>query len=140
VKGRLLTVLAAAAAMALATAGCGDLSRAELKRRVETLGSLAAEGELVAHDVEYDRTKTTFVRVHAGELSSAASDEAEKVNDATVAAGYEREAEKTIALAGDISDALDQLRVFAGDETRARDARAKLQQATRDAEDLAGQL
>jgi hypothetical protein len=124
----------------VALAGCGPLSRAELKRQVLSLGSIASEGELVAHDVEYDRTKTTFVRVHAGALSSEAENDAQKLSDAKPAAGLERKTEKAIGIATDISDALDEVRVFPDDPDRARDARAKLQQASNDAGDLAGQL
>src|SRR5207302_1530464 len=60
---------------AAALTGCngGTVDRHALKRDAEKVGSLAAEGELLADDVSKDASTTYFARVHAEELSQAAS-------------------------------------------------------------------
>jgi hypothetical protein len=115
------------ALVAAAFAGCGDLSRDELGRRVDTLTALAAEGRLVARDVVHDRTKATFVRVHARELSESADHEAEKVADATVAPGSKGHAAETVALAERLADALGTLSIHPGDEAKASGVGRELQ-------------
>src|SRR4051794_16064052 len=56
--------------------GCngGTVDKHALKRDAEKVGSLATEGELLANDVSRGASTTYFVRVHAKELSDAASD------------------------------------------------------------------
>jgi hypothetical protein len=139
-RWRRAAVAAAVAALALLLAGCDPLDSAELGREVESVGSVAAEGELLASDVANDRTKATFVRVHAGELASAADESAQKINDADVAAGLEQEAERAIRLATEVSDALGDLRVAPGDERAGRETMAKLGRLTDEADRLAATL
>ena len=124
----------------LALAGCNPLSHSELKREVDSIGSLAAEGQLLASDVSLDRTKATFVRVHASELASSADESAEKINDADVASGLEDEAKQAIKIAMDTSDALGELEVAPGDEQGAREVEAKLERASKAAEMLSAKL
>jgi len=68
--------LRVACALVLATwligaSGCGDLSRQELSRGVESLGAIAAEGRLVADGVARDATKSTYARVMSKTLGGA---------------------------------------------------------------------
>jgi hypothetical protein len=136
---RVVAVLSAVL-LALSLVGCDPLDSAELKREVDSIGSVAAEGELLAADVANDRTKTTFVRVHAGELASSAEESAQKINDADVASGLEGEAKRAIEIAADVSDALGQLQVRPGDERGARGALDDLRRAGDEAERLAASL
>ena len=46
----------------ISISGCGDLSRDELNRGVESLSALAAQGELIANGVARDATKSTYTR------------------------------------------------------------------------------
>jgi hypothetical protein len=124
------------AALVLLLAGCDPLDSAELKREVDAISSAAAEGQLLASDVAQDRTKATFVRVQAGELASAADESAQKINDATVAAGIQDEADQAIELGSEVSDALGQLVTSPGDEQAGSETEAKL----RDLVDKAGKL
>jgi hypothetical protein len=105
--------------------GCGDLSRAELKRGVESLAALAAEGRLVARDVADDRTKATFVRVHARALAEDAEHEQEKLGDARPDPAVRSQRAHATELAGMLSDSLSALAVAPGDE---RDARARMRE------------
>jgi hypothetical protein len=96
--------------------GCGPLDRAELSRGVETLSALAAEGQLVADGVARDRTKTTYTRVHARALADDAAHEAEKLADASVQTGIERERDQAVTLAQQLDDTLGELETFPGGE------------------------
>lgn len=116
------------AGIGLLASGCGDLSGDELGRRVDTLGSIVAEGRLIARDVEHDRTRSTFVRVQARTLSEDATHEAEKVTDATPAPGTEAARRETITLAEDLADALGELSTHPGDEGRGARIGAQLVQ------------
>src|SRR3954447_22774743 len=114
--------LAATATLALAFGGCGDLKVDELTRGVKTLRSIASEGSLMADDVARDRTKATFVRVHGAELSDAAGNEAEKLNDAQRPPDLDHAVREAIQIAQAESDAIDQLRVAPGNRTQAQSA------------------
>jgi len=100
--------------------GCGPLDRAELSRGVETLSALAAEGQLVADGVASDRSKATYTRVHARALADDAGHEAEKLADAGVQTGIERERDQAVALAQQLDDTLGELETFPGRERTGR--------------------
>jgi hypothetical protein len=126
---------------ALASAGCGGPIQAdELGRGINSLGSLAAEGKLLAQDVGRNRTRMTFVRVHARELADEANHEAEKLADATAHGRLVRPKDEAVKLAQDISSALGDLQVKAGDEATGRKAAAQLRRYASDAGTLAGRL
>ncbi len=108
--------IAALAALLLAASGCGDLSRDELNRGVESLGALAAQGELVASGVAGDATKSTYVRVMAETLGGQAEHEAEKLADAEPSAEVREERDAAVRIAGELGELFSQLRTFPGDE------------------------
>jgi hypothetical protein len=139
-RGAALVALAACAACA--ATGCGGpITPDELARSVETLQSAAAEGELLAGHAARDRTKSTFVRVHARELGDVVAHEAEKLNDAD-ADDADVAAAKTAAvdLADRIDQALGQLQTAPGDEAAGRTAAAALARLSEDAGKLADGL
>jgi hypothetical protein len=104
-------------ALALAAAGCGDLSNDELNRGVESLSALAAQGQLVAAGVARDETKATYARVMARTLGGEAEHEAEKLTDATLEEpGTADQRHAAVAVAGEISGLLSELQTFPGDE------------------------
>src|SRR3954451_20086431 len=105
-----------AAVLLLAAAGCGDLSRDELNRGVESLSALAAQGELVASGVARDATKTTYSRVMARTLGGEAEHEAEKLADATASPEVEQERDAAVEIAAEIADLFSELQIFPGDE------------------------
>src|SRR4030095_11992422 len=63
------------AVLALAPVGCngGTVDQHALTRDAEKVGSLATEGGLLANDISRGATTKSFARVHAKELSEAAS-------------------------------------------------------------------
>lgn len=102
--------------LALGSAGCGDLSREELSRGVQSLSSLAAQGQLVANGVARDATKSTYARVMAKTLGGEADHEAEKLADATPEARVTEERNAAVQVAGEISDLYSEIATFPGDE------------------------
>jgi hypothetical protein len=108
----------------------------ELKRSIETLESTAAEGALLAHDEARNRTKATFVRVHARELGETVEHEAEKLNDAEAEGGVAAKKVRAIELADRISAALGRIQIAPGSETEGRTAEETLSRLS----ELAGQL
>lgn len=129
------------AALVLAVSGCGGLSNDELKRGVESLSALAAQGQLVANGVARDETKATYARVMARTLGEEAEHEAEKLADATLEEpelGGLRQA--AIAIATEIADQLSEVQTFPGDERRAANARRHLVDAQEQADALAERL
>jgi hypothetical protein len=97
-------------------AGCGPLDHAELSRGVETLGAIAAEGQLVADGVAADRSRSTYTRVHARTLADDASHEAEKLADARVEAELDGLRDQAVAAAQRLDDAIGELETFPGSE------------------------
>jgi hypothetical protein len=114
-RRRWVALLAALAALTLGS-GCGDLSRDELSRGVESLSALAAQGELVASGVARDATKTTYARVMAKTLGGEAEHEAEKLADATPSPEVERQRDAAVEVAGEIAELFSELQTFPGDE------------------------
>ena len=96
--------------------GCGDLSRDELNRGVESLSALAAQGELVADGVARDATKSTYARVMAKTLGDQAEHEAEKLADAEPSPEVAKERNAAVQVAGELADLFSELQTFPGDE------------------------
>src|SRR4051794_37058026 len=100
----------------LSFAGCGDLSRGELNRGVESLSALAAQGELIANGVARDATKSTYTRVMAKTLGGEAEHEAEKLADAEPSPEVKKERNAAVQIAGELADLFSELQTFPGDE------------------------
>jgi hypothetical protein len=136
------TAIALLAAVVAALAGCGGPIRPEeLARSVETLESAAAEGSLLADDVARNRSKATFVRVHARDLGDVVQHEAEKLQDAE-ADQADVAAAKTDAvdLADRIGTALGKIQTAPGSESDGRTAADALSRLREDAKKLADGL
>jgi hypothetical protein len=100
----------------LLLSGCGDLSRGELSRGVESLSAIAAQGGLIAHGVAEDATKSTYTRVMAKTLGGEAEHEAEKLADAEPEEAVEEERGKAVAVAREIAELFSELQTYPGDE------------------------
>jgi hypothetical protein len=132
-------VLALAAA---ALAGCGGpITPDELSRSIGTLESTAAEGAFLADDVADDRTKATFARAHARDLSDVVDHEAEKLNDAQAdRADVAKAKSEAITLADKIATALGQIQTAPDSESAGRSAGGQLSKLSEDAGKLADGL
>ncbi|HEX8065501.1 MAG TPA: hypothetical protein VF520_03125 [Thermoleophilaceae bacterium] len=132
-------VAALAASAALAACG-GDIRQDELNRSVANLQSLAGDGELLALGAAEDRTKATFVRAHARELSEEADHEAEKLHDASADPSLEDEKRRAVDLADQVSAGLGRLQVAPADRDVARQVRERLRGLADSAEALRDEL
>jgi hypothetical protein len=124
----------------LAPLACGGEARHDVGQGVQQLASISAEGALMADDLARGRTKTTFVRVHGGELSAQAEHESEKLNDAPVADDLEGRVQAAIMLASKIGGAIDDLRTSPQDRQQARQDREKLSRWSDAADKLANSI
>jgi hypothetical protein len=127
-------------ALAIALAGCGDLSREELSRGTESLSALAAQGGLLADGVARDATKATYAREMAKTLGGEAEHEAEKLADAEPEAAIEDERDAAVEVAGEIADLFSELQVFPGDERRGLLVRGQMGKAGDRAEAIVERL
>jgi hypothetical protein len=119
IRRRRLGTIAALVALGVSLiffSGCGDLSRDELNRGVESLSALAAQGELIANGVARDATKSTYTRVMAKTLGGEAEHEAEKLADAEPSPEVRRERSAAVQVAGELADLFSELQTFPGDE------------------------
>jgi hypothetical protein len=115
-RGLRAAAAATLVAGALTAGGCGDLSRGELSRGVESLSALAAQGGLIANGVARDATKSTYTRVMAKTLGGEAEHEAEKLADAEPTPEVVDERDAAVQIAGEISQLFSELQTFPGDE------------------------
>lgn len=132
---------AGALVVALIVAGCGGpIKNDELERATLTLSSLAADGHLTTEGVIADRTKTTFVRVHARDIGEDATHQAEKLQDAEAKprlVGAKRDA---VEIAQAIADVAGDLQVAPSDVVVARDVRRRFDVLQHRADNLARRL
>lgn len=130
---------AAGLALVLITlTGCngGTVDEHALKRDSEQVASLATEGELLANDVSKGASTKYFARVHAKELSEAASNMADALSERPTSAGVTRDARKLSKVAADVSDLLERLHLHPTD----RELAESLEQPLSDAADAADEL
>jgi hypothetical protein len=110
---RALALCAAAAALV----GCngGTVDNHALKRDAEKVASLATEGELLANDMSKGASTKYFARVHAKELSQAASNMSDALAERPTSPGIERDVRKLSRIAGRVSRHLEQLHLHPTD-------------------------
>ena len=96
---------------AAALAGCngGTVDKHALKRDAEKVGSLATEGELLANDMSKGASTKYYARVHAKELSRAASNLADALTERPISPGIAPQVHKLSRLAAKVATQLDQL-------------------------------
>jgi hypothetical protein len=126
------------ALLLVALAGCngGTVDDHALKRDAEQVASLATEGELLANDMSKGATTKYFSRVHAKELSRAASDLADALGERPTASGIEADVRKLSRLAAKVSRQLEQLHLHPTDRSLAE----SLEQPLSDDADAADEL
>jgi len=137
---RLVGPLVACAVLAFAVSGCGDLSRGELSRGVESLGAIAAQGQLIANGVARDATKSTYTRVMAKTMGDEAEHEAEKLADAEPEEAVAPERHAAVLVAEEIADLYGQLQVFPGDERHGAAVEKHMEEAKAKADAIAERL
>jgi hypothetical protein len=139
-KGWRGALAAAIAVLLLSVAGCGDLSRGELSRGVESLSALAAQGGLLAEGVARDSTKSTYTRVMSKTLGGEAQHEAEKLADAEPSPEVREERNAAVQVAGELADLFSELQTFPGDERHGLLVRRHMSEVEEQAEALVARL
>lgn len=115
--------------LAVALAGCGgQMTQSELADSLETIESSTNEAALAADGATDDRSKTTFVRVYAREISEKLDHEAEKLSDAGAGEDVGTDKQKAINLIDEISAQVDKLQVAPQDQAAAEAARDRLKE------------
>ncbi|MDX6619195.1 MAG: hypothetical protein QOK36_1581 [Gaiellales bacterium] len=107
--------------LGLLAAGCGGggaLGPQSLVKRSDAVGSLAAEGALLAQDGAAGKTTAIFTREHGGFLSKAASGTAAALKTAKTKPGLEPELRKLRRLSAEVRDQLERLRRASQSEQR----------------------
>jgi hypothetical protein len=134
-SSRRMVVLALLAAL---VAGCngGTVDKHALKRDAEKVGSLASEGELLANDMSKGASTKYFARVHAKELSRAASDLADALGKRPTSPGITPDVRRLSRLAAKVSGQLEQLHLHPTDRRVAK----SLEQPFKDDADAADKL
>jgi hypothetical protein len=124
--------------LVLGLAGCngGTVDRHALKRDAENVASLASEGGLLADDVSRGRSTKYFVRVHAKELSSKASNLQDALAERPTSPGITSDVRKLSKLAGKVSRELERLHLHPTD----RGVAVSLKQPLSDDADAADKL
>jgi hypothetical protein len=114
--------------LVLALSGCngGTVDKHALKRDAEKIGSLATEGGLLANDVSKGASTKYFTRVHAKEMSRAASNLADALAERPTSPGIEPDVLKLSKLAAKVSDQLEQLHLHPTDRAVARSLKQPL--------------
>jgi hypothetical protein len=124
--------------LVLALTGCngGTVDDHALKRDAEKVASLATEGELLANDVSKGASTKYFARVHAKELSQAASNMSDALAERSTSPGIQRDVRKLSRIAGRVSRHLEQLHLHPTD----RDVAASLKDPLKNDADAADKL
>jgi hypothetical protein len=125
-------------ALAITLTACngGTVDRHALKRDAEKVASLATEGGLLANDVAKGSSTKYFARVHAEELSRAASNLADALAKRQTSPGIETDVRKLSRVAGKVSRHLQQLHLHPTSRSVAR----SLEQPLSDDADAADEL
>jgi hypothetical protein len=92
-------------------AGCngGTVDQHALDNDSEAIDSLACEGALLAHEVTHAASLTPFSRVHAGELSTRASNFQDALSTRRTTPGIEQAVREEAKKAGEVARLFDRL-------------------------------
>jgi hypothetical protein len=131
---------ALACVAALACAGCGRLDRDAVQTEVSSAASAAAEGALVAREVERGRTLRSFAVIRTAELHKVAMNVAKALQQTPVEHGLGHGAARGLQIAQQVAGALDALHRRPGDRALARRVRLALDRLSSQASDVADAL
>jgi small-conductance mechanosensitive channel len=131
------TVLVAALGLVLAACGTTELTQEALNKEVESIGSAAAEGGLLAHDTADGRSTHAFTAVHSTFLAKQVRKVETKLSSADVPPDLEQDRAKADRLAARVESQLERLHDEPADRNVARSVASRLDDAAKQAEELA---
>jgi hypothetical protein len=107
----------------------GTVDLHALSNDSDAIDSLACEGSLLANQVVHGASTSPFTRVHAGELSTRASNFEDALSSRPTTPGIERAVRREADKAGRIAGLLDELAQNPTDTERAAGLKNQLEQA-----------
>ena len=124
---------------ALALTGCngGTVDQEALTADAETIGSIATEGELLAHDVSKGASTKYFARVQSDNLRREASNLEDALGERPAASGLEPKVRAASRLAGRVAEQLNRLHHAPADREVAASVEERLGNLAEKAEELA---
>jgi hypothetical protein len=128
----------AALLLCLLVSACGELDQSELSTQVESLQSLSQEGILLANGVVDGSAHAPFVKVHAEEMASSASDVADSLGNEQAPSELRAGQAKAVAFAKEIADQLQKLSDHPDDPSAATAVRGRLETEAKEMQDAFG--
>jgi hypothetical protein len=124
---------------ALVLAGCngGTVDKEALTSDAETIGSIATEGELLAHDVSKGASTKYFARVQSDNLRREASNLEDALGSRPTSPGLEPKVRNASRLAGRVAEQLNRLHHHPTDRGVASSVEEKLGDLSDQADELA---
>jgi hypothetical protein len=113
----------------LAACNGGTVDLHALSNDSDAIDSLACEGSLLANQVVHGASTSPFTRVHAGELSTRASNFQDALSQRPTTPGIERATRREAKKAGKVARLLDELAQNPTDTERAARLKTQLEQA-----------
>jgi hypothetical protein len=126
----------------IVVAGCGggggSLGAKGLAKQSEAVGSLAAEGALLAEDSAAGRSTGIFRKEHSSELARAAASAAKSLRAATATPALQSPLRELRAISARVSAALGEL--ASASQAEQRGLARRLERAARASEKIGGEL
>jgi hypothetical protein len=132
--------LAIVAALAVALTGCGRLDRDAVQTEIQNVESAAAEGALVAREVQRGRTFRSFVVIRTAELHKQAMNASDALQETPTESGLDSSARRGAALGDHVRELLERLHERPTDRTLGRSVHDGLDKLASEAGDLADTL
>jgi hypothetical protein len=133
-------VLIVTVALAPLLLGCGTLDRDAVQTEVQNVESAAAEGSLVAREVEKGRTFRSFSEIRTAELHKVAMTASEALQETPAEAGLSSAARRGADLGERVREVLERLHKRPTDRAVAHDVRLALERLAAEADELGTKL
>src|SRR5438094_9450784 len=125
-RRRAAAVLSVVIALTPALTACGTLDRDAVQTEIQNVESSAAEGALVAHEVERGRTFRSFSLIRTAELHKVAKNASEGLQETPAEDGLRPAAKRGADLGHHVSGLLERLHAQPTDRAVAHDVRVGL--------------
>ena len=138
--GSRASLILAGVTLAVALSSCGRLDRDAVQTEVQSAASAAAEGAMVAHEVERGRTLESFANIRTAELHKVAKNVADALQQTPPEHGLEHAAGEGMMIAEQIAGLLDDLHKRPDNRALAGRVRRDLDQLASEAREVAEAL
>jgi hypothetical protein len=126
--------------VALAVPACGTLDRDAVQTEIKSVASSAAEGALVAHEMERGRMFRSFAEIRTAELHKLAMNASDSLQETPAEDALRPSAQKGATLGDQVSGELERLHRQPTNKAVAHAGRVRLERLAAEARDLADKL